>query len=36
MAGVAFPVLILALVPIRNIVVARLFPPQHLSVLDPQ
>jgi hypothetical protein len=33
--GIAFPVLILALVPVRNMVATRLFQSHHLSVLDP-
>ncbi|KAH8970098.1 hypothetical protein BDL97_02G069600 [Sphagnum fallax] len=33
--GITFPILILALVPIRQLLAARIFPPQYLAVLDP-
>jgi hypothetical protein len=33
--GITFPILILALVPIRHLLAARIFPPQYLAVLDP-
>ncbi|CAM6007567.1 unnamed protein product [Sphagnum balticum] len=33
--GITFPILILALVPIRQLLAARIFPPEHLAVLDP-
>ncbi|XP_024395570.1 uncharacterized protein [Physcomitrium patens] len=34
--GLAFPVVILALVPIRNMLATRLFQAQHLAILDPK
>lgn len=33
--GIAFPVLILALVPVRNMLATRLFQSQYLAVMDP-
>ncbi|KAG0588757.1 hypothetical protein KC19_2G266900 [Ceratodon purpureus] len=34
--GLAFPVVILALIPIRNILATRVFQSHHLAILDPK